>query len=460
MVRIFRHYIPRTLVYLGVVEIAILLLAMYVGVSLRFMDSPPMPSTVEPIFPRALIFVLVMFFIMFALGLYQRDLREGEWGYFPRLAISLAIGLALMSLVFYVLPSLFLGRGAIALTFAIALVGLCASRYVYIKFTARQSVKKRVLVLGVGSRAFKLDALEKSGRQAFQIIGYLPWGGGPAAVAHPKLLPPSESLATLIKRQRVEEVVVAVRDRRGKLPSRELLQCRLAGVSVVDLPTFFERETGRIQLESLNPSWLIFGDGFEQSVFTQTNKRLFDVVVSLLLLPVALPLMAVTALLIYLEDKGPIFYRQERVGQHGRVFELVKFRSMRVDAEREGPQWAKKNDDRTTRVGRVIRKIRVDELPQIFNVLKGDMSFVGPRPERPYFVKQLTECIPFYSCRHSIKPGITGWAQVLYPYGASIEDAVEKLQYDLYYVKNNSLFLDIIILCQTVQVLLWNKGAR
>jgi sugar transferase (PEP-CTERM system associated) len=266
----------------------------------------------------------------------------------------------------------------------------------------------------------------------------------------------------IIDRHNIDEVLIAVRDRRGGgLPTSELLECKLAGVSVIELSTFFERENGQVQLESLNASWMILSEGFRQGLARDAVKRTFDLMVSGLLLLASLPAMALTALLIRLESSGPILYRQERIGQHGRPFTIFKFRSMRTDAESDGkPKWAGQNDDRTTRVGRIIRKLRIDELPQVFNVFMGDMSFVGPRPERPFFVQQLLKEIPYYASRHSVKPGITGWAQVRYSYGASIEDAIEKLQYDLYYVKNHSLFLDLMILFQTAQVVLWGKGAR
>ncbi len=459
MVRIFGHYIPRTLFFLGLLEAAILVAAIYAGVSIRFFGTSTELTAVEPIFPKALIFVLIMVAVMTALGLYQRELREGEWGYFPRLVISFLAGFAIMSFVFYVLPSFFLGRGAFGLSFLMALTGVSLARFFYLRLAQNQMVKRRVLVLGAGSRASKVDALEKNG--SFQVLGHLPLDGVEFIANKGKILSSAEPLESIVKRLRVEEIVVGIRDRRRRLPIQELLKLKLNGISIIDLSSFFERETGRIQLESLNPSWLIFGDGFKQGIFKRTVKRLFDIGASSVLLIIAAPVMAITAFLIYQEDKGPVFYRQERVGQNGRVFKLLKFRSMRPDAEGDGvPKWAQKNDDRVTGVGRVIRKIRVDELPQVFNVLKGDMSFVGPRPERPYFVEQLTKHTFYYSYRHTIKPGITGWAQVRYPYGASVEDAMEKLQYDLYYVKNNSLFLDMIILFQTARVLLWNDGAR
>jgi sugar transferase (PEP-CTERM system associated) len=270
------------------------------------------------------------------------------------------------------------------------------------------------------------------------------------------------SLASLAKKEKVNEIVVAVENRRGGVfPIRQLLECKLNGIKVSDMASFFERELCQIRVDSLQPSWLVFGQGFNQGDLRTSIKRVFDLGASTALLLFTLPIMVIAALLIYLEDGRPIFYRQERVGKDGKSFMVFKFRSMRRDAEQAGmPVWASENDPRTTRVGHWLRKLRIDELPQILNVLKGEMSFVGPRPERPYFVQQLSKEIPYYDARHTVKPGITGWAQVRYQYGASVEDAISKLQFDLYYVKNNSLFLDILILIETVQVVLFGKGSR
>jgi sugar transferase (PEP-CTERM system associated) len=296
------------------------------------------------------------------------------------------------------------------------------------------------------------------------VIGYVSLQPANHYIPLPHILSmaPEDSLLSVVEKHAIDQIVVAVRDRRGGgFPMQQLLECRMKGVKVIELPSFFEREHRQVLLESLNPSWMVLGDGFRQGVFGNAVKRLFDLTVSGALLLLSLPVMLVTALCIYLESSGPVLYRQERVGRGGRVFTLYKFRSMRLDAESGGtPHWAKANDDRITRVGRFIRKYRIDELPQIVNVFQGEMTFVGPRPERPFFVDQLVKQVPFYALRLTVKPGITGWAQVRYPYGASVDDAIEKLQYDLYYVKNHGLFLDLTILISTVEVVLWGKGAR
>ena len=271
-----------------------------------------------------------------------------------------------------------------------------------------------------------------------------------------------QSLTQTTQRMGVDEIIVAITERRsGSMPLRELLDCKLSGVRVFDITTYFERMLGQIRIDFVNAGWLIFGDGFNQGFYRTAVKRIFDILCSLVLIILPAPVMLATAIAIKLESKGPVFYRQERVGFNSKPFMVTKFRSMRTDAEKDGkPRWATANDSRVTRVGNIIRLIRVDELPQLFNVLTGDMSLVGPRPERPFFVEQLTNEIPYYAVRHSIKPGVTGWAQVRYQYGSTIEDSQEKLQYDLYYVKIHSWFLDLGILIETVGVLLTGKGAR
>jgi sugar transferase (PEP-CTERM system associated) len=463
VIRFFRHYISISILALVVLEALILIAGLYVGASVRFDEE--VPKSVGPLLPRALAFATVMLGLMAALGMYDGEWRSEVRSLILRVGLAFALGVILMSLLFYLFPeSLYLGRGVFLLALGISLASVLFIRLGFWRWASMDMLKTRVLVLGTGSRAVKIDEIltKQGAASGVQIVGYLPLGGIHHFVPHDQILDASEPLSALARRLQVHEIVLAVRDRRGgAMPVAELLDCKLRGVRVLELSTFFERENGHLQLDSLNASWMILGDGFSQGILRDTVKRMFDVIMSLILLSVSLPVMAITALAIKLESPGPVFYRQERVGQHGRPFTILKFRSMRVDAEPNGtPRWAQANDDRTTRVGRFIRKTRIDELPQTFNVFMGDMSFVGPRPERPYFVADLNQQIPYYGVRNTIKPGITGWAQVRHEYGASVDDAIEKLQYDLYYVKNHSLFLDLMILFQTVQVVLWGKGAR
>jgi sugar transferase (PEP-CTERM system associated) len=401
---------------------------------------------------------------LLAFGLYQRENQQNELGYTVHLMISFLTGLLIMLIIFYVAPALTLGRGAFGLTVLFAFTGVLTARAVFLRLADRGAFRRRILVLGTGTRAAKVAELERTNgtSEKFHVVGYLPLNGTSKGVDPSMILHESGSLQSITQKYQIDEIVVGVRDRRcGDMPMNDLLARKMGGTSVVDLSTFFERETGCVRLESLNSSWLIFSDGFCIGIFSSLAKRAFDVVLASALLLLTLPVMVVTAALIWLESGLPIFYRQERVGAFGRRFKLLKFRSMRADAEADGtPRWATENDARCTRIGHIIRKLHIDELPQVINVLKGEMSFVGPRPERSFFVDDLAKNLKYYRYRHTVKPGITGWAQIRYQYGASMNDAKEKLQYDLYYIKNHSFFLDMVILAQTAHIVLLGKGAR
>jgi sugar transferase (PEP-CTERM system associated) len=341
--------------------------------------------------------------------------------------------------------------------------GILASRLVFARVAEEHLFKRRVLVYGAGTAAAAIANLRRwVDRRGFALAGFVQPPGEERAVPAERVLDPAGGLPGLCERLDVTEVVVAMDDRRRGFPIPELLDCRLAGVDVTELLTFLERETGRVRIDVLNPSWMIFGQGFRRDPLRLLSSRALDVLASLTVLAVSAPFMLLTVLAIKLEDgwRAPALYKQRRVGLGGRIFKVIKFRSMRPDAELNGAQWAQRRDPRVTRVGVVIRKLRIDELPQVFNVLRGHMSFVGPRPERPEFVAELAEKIPYYVQRQCVKPGITGWAQLCYPYGSSEQDALEKLQYDLYYIKNNSLLFDLAILVQTAEVVLLGKGAR
>ncbi|MFP5409356.1 MAG: TIGR03013 family XrtA/PEP-CTERM system glycosyltransferase [Gammaproteobacteria bacterium] len=460
MIRFFRHYVPLNLLLLVLFEAFILGGAVYVGIGAAL----PEVTAHEGLLAKSLTFALIMLGLMTASGLYDLEQREGLLALLQRLGLSFGLGLIVMSLVFYLFPVLLVERGAFLLAFGLALIGILASRAFFTSWTRAGMLKTRALVIGTGSRAAHIEALLARRGQVSntQVVGYVPMGGSHHFVDHARILDTGETLPRLAERLQVGELILAVRDRRGGgLPVQELLDCKLRGIRITELSSFFERENGHLQIDSMNASWMILAEGFHQGILRDTIKRLFDLVVSAAMLALTLPIMLFAALLIKLESPGPVLYRQERVGQGGRNFTILKFRSMCVDAEKDGkPRWAGQNDSRVTLTGRIIRRTRIDELPQIFNVFFGDMSFVGPRPERPYFVQDLTQKIPYYGVRHTVKPGITGWAQVRYPYGATDEDAMHKLQYDLYYVKNHSLFLDLMILFQTAQVVVWGKGVR
>ena len=332
--------------------------------------------------------------------------------------------------------------------------------------TVSSIINRRVLILGVGRDAAMVkEALDKANVRGLSIIGFYPIEADQqvdAALPASKILPPSRTIVDIAHLHNVSEIVLATRERRGgTLPLTDLLNCKLQGIKVTDLSAFFEYYHNKVRIDLLRESWFIFGDGFRQHRTRMFVKRSFDILASGVLLILSLPVMLLAALAIKLESAGPVIYRQERVGRGGKSFDVIKFRSMRADAEKDGkPQWAQADDARVTRVGRFMRLTRIDELPQLITVLKGQMSLVGPRPERPYFVDQLVQQIPFYGARHSVKPGVTGWAQVRHHYGASVDDSSDKLQYDLYYVKNHTLFFDILVLFYSVRVVLFARGSR
>lgn len=466
MFRIFNHYVPISAVILLVVEVLCLMASVYLGLYIRFLEPvhPFSGSQAGLWMQNASVFAFVMVSSMAVFGMYHPGYRENFRDTLLRLMPAFAVGFGFITLVFYLYPDTYLGRGILVLVMVIAASGIFLTRAVFYKWSATMHTGTPVLVLGVGRLAKECVKLIEgnAGPNKFKIVGFVSMPDEVNQVLSSSILPRKGTLMSMAQAYNVKEIIVAVRNRRGGvLPIHELLECKLNGTKITDVATFFEREANQVRVDFLQPSWLVFNGGFDQSDLRIIVKKVFDLLASVILLIFTFPIMLITALLIYIEDRTPIFYRQERVGRNGHTFMVLKFRSMRNDAEKFGePKWASENDPRTTRVGRIIRKLRIDELPQILNVLKGDMSFVGPRPERPFFVEKLCEDIPYYNARHSIKPGITGWAQVSYRYGASIEDAIQKLWYDLYYVKNNSLFLDIMILIDTVRVVLFGKGVR
>ena len=468
MLKISNHYVSKIVFFLLFVEVLVLLGSAYAGAAVRGMHMPEgvSPPVFEHFFLSALSFACAIIFSMSAMGMYQLNFTEGlRDPFFLKLMPSFLMGFVILTLIFYVAPELQIGRGVLAAVFVIAACGIFVARIIFFKTSELRFLETRIIFLGSGPLAKECSdlAIHNTSYHKYDIAGFV------GAASEEEVCVPSsqllkmregESLASLAVAHNVEEIVVSVQNRRGGgFPIKELLDCKLQGIKVTDAANFFERETCQIRVDSLQPSWLVFGGGFDQSFIRAFMKRGFDLVCSATILTATFPIMVLTGILIYLEDRSPIFYQQERVGLDGHSFNVLKFRSMRNDAEKGGkPQWAAQNDPRVTRIGNFIRKTRIDELPQILNVFKGEMSFVGPRPERPYFVEQLIEVVPYYNVRHSIKPGITGWAQVRYGYGASADDALQKLQYDLYYVKNNSLFLDILILIDTLKVVLFRSG--
>jgi sugar transferase (PEP-CTERM system associated) len=369
----------------------------------------------------------------------------------------------LLAALYFLLPGLIIGNGIFVSSLFVFLIAILAWRMAFNQLFGRLRLEERVLVVGTGETARKVarQILDQHDF-AYRVIGFIDDDASRIGerIVNPGIIGTPADIDRLVAAHQIDRIVVGLTDRRGKLPIQELLRAKMSGVRVEDATTTYERVTGKILIDDLRPSWLIFSDGFRVSRVSRLMKRAIDLSLSLLMAVATLPLMVLTAALVWIEDGRPIFYRQERVGENGRPFVLSKFRSMRKDAEQGGrPVWAKDGDERVTRVGRFIRTTRLDELPQLWNVLRGDLSFVGPRPERPFFVDELSRQIPFYQQRHAVKPGLTGWAQVKYRYGSSLEDAMEKLRYDLYYIKHLSVFFDLTIVFDTVKVVLFRKGA-
>lgn len=466
--KLFKMHLRVPFLLLALMEFCICVLAVFVAVYVRFDGSQitEIESIRSPI-ATSVLFGIVMPVTMMAMGLYQSRFRGGILGVFLRSVIGFACGAAILALLYYAIPNLYLGRGVFALAIIIAFFMVGTIRPMFFYYVDKDILKIRSLVLGAGNKASSITQRlrRRVDRRGFRIVGYVPLPTDSLlAVDSASLVNPGQgSLLDYAKLNNVDEIVVAADEKRRGLPIEELLECKLHGIDVIDLLSFFEREQGKLPLDILRPDWLIFSDGFERGAMRDISKRAFDMVASLCILAITWPFMLLAVLGIKLEDglDAPVLYRQTRVGYLGKPFEVLKFRSMTVNAESAGvAQWATKNDSRVTRVGQFIRKTRIDELPQILNVLSGDMSFVGPRPERPHFVEQLSDIIPYYRERHAVKPGITGWAQVCYPYGASTQDSVQKQEFDLFYIKNHTIFLDILILCQTAEVVLFGKGAR
>lgn len=468
-IRILRHYVHAPVVWMSVTEGIIAAVAAYFGFLTRYQTFPNFLAFL----PSALTFGLVAFAAMTAMGVYESRVREGMLGMALRTAVAIfLLAIAGNAILFYLIPVLEMGRGVLFFSAVEVFLLLTIFRWIFFSIANEDLFKVRVLVLGTGHRAKKLAARmrRRYDQRAFHLLGFMALAGSTetdqvspygATVIHSDL-----DIPGYCREYQVDEVVVAMDERRrnldaaGGLPLDQLIECRLYGVNVCEIQQFIEREASKVDVDLLRPSWVVFSEGFVMTPSRAITKRLFDLVASSVLLLFTWPVMILISGLVKLETPHlPVLYRQQRVGLDGKVFNVVKFRSMRPVKD-QTPAWTQQNDPRITRIGALIRKSHFDELPQLFTVLRGDMSFVGPRPERPVFVEELREKIPFYNQRHRVKPGITGWAQLCYPYGASVDDAKEKLQYDLYYLKNHSLLLDMIILLQTAEVVLIGKGAR
>ena len=467
-VRLFRHYIHLPYVILGLIDFLVLICAFLLAVFFRYFgDLTFFQESLPFVLPSAAVFASFSILIMIALGVHQSRIDDGMSGMMLRTIMSLIVGIPLCGFGYLVASDWlwYLGASSVLTTgtvFGVFLLG--AIRSVFFAAAGKERFKRKVLVLGAGLRARQIleDLRTPFNRKGFILTGFVALPDEPVEISRDNLLDIPTTIHDYILQHPVNEIVVAVDDRRKGLPMEDLLECKMEGVKIVDGATFYERESRKVALEMVTRGWLVFTDGFTVSSVFGFGKRSLDILAASILLLAGAPLMLLTAIAIKIEDglKAPVFYSQERVGLNGKGFSVYKFRSMITDAEKDGAVWASQNDVRVTKVGDFIRKVRIDELPQIFNVLNGTMAFVGPRPERPVFVEQLSEKIPLYSERHRVKPGLTGWAQLCFAYADNEEDTREKLRFDLYYIKNQSLLLDLLVIIQTVEVVLFKKGSR
>ncbi|CAH0352232.1 TIGR03013 family XrtA/PEP-CTERM system glycosyltransferase [Sphingobium sp. CECT 9361] len=462
MVRLFKHYVPHAVLLLGFLDFVMLLSAAETGWLLRAhqigMDVDYIGTRIAPLMS----FAIALQVGMIAVGVYGTEALQSLRFAMARLIVAISLGVIFLSVMHFLLPAMTLWRSNSLYAMGFSFLFLMVLRMLLGSMLGGEGFKRRLVVLGAGNRAERIRQLEQRRGAGFLVVGYIGMNDGPQVIAEAINRSAIYNLADFVVRLAATEVVLALEERRNAVPMSDLLRIKTTGVHVNDLSTFLERETGRVDLDSVNPSWLIFSDGFSAGRrLSSMAKRLFDMIASAALLLLTGPVILVAAMAVKLDSKGPAFYRQKRVGLYGQEFWIVKLRTMRLDAEVNGQaQWAEKDDPRITRLGYWLRKLRIDELPQTWTVLKGEMSFVGPRPERRQFVEDLEQHLRYYAERHMVKPGITGWAQINYPYGASVEDSRNKLEYDLYYAKNYTPFLDFLILIQTLRVILWPEGAR
>lgn len=448
---------------LVVVENALLVGCVFLAVRLRLYHQHLGPADLLPYLPRAVVAAAVFQIFLHLRDVYDfgRTRRFIELSY--RLGQALLLSVITLAFIYYALPELHLWRGTFAIALALMSGFLIVWHSLLRVYIGVRPAHSNLLVIGTGRLARELVVeIIKRPDLGIRVLGFV--DPDPAmkgkSIVNPSVIGAPADLPELVARHEVDHIAVEMADRRGCMPVDELLKLKLKGVAVEEATGMYERIAGKIPVANLKPSWMIFNTGFQVSRRKLLQKRLFSIVISSFLLLLCAPVFPLLALLIKLDSRGPVFYRQERVGENGRIFTLYKFRSMFQDAEKgTGPVWSHPSDRRVTRVGRILRRLRLDELPQLYNVLRGDMSLVGPRPERPHFVKELSSLIAFYELRHSVKPGLTGWAQIHFEYGNSVQDAVEKLQYDLFYIKNMSALLDLAILFETFKTVLVRRGS-
>lgn len=465
--RILRQYVSNRVLAFILGEGLLIFSAVFLASSFFCLPGLGLFERLLVIWPKVLLVALIAQFSLYFNDLYEIRISESTLDLATHLIQAVGMTSVALAVIYFIWPRAIIGRWVFFLSLVFLIGFLVSWRFLYLLVIHRRLFTSRALIVGAGELAGDLiREVNQRKDLSYDIRGILAHPGEKAHIQGKgeddiPVRQGFDRLCDLARAEEVSSIIVALDDKRGFMPYRELLDCKVHGLTVIDGESFYERITGKLLVEKINPSWLIFSEGFRKSVFSRFLKRMMGLVTATVMMALLFPVMALVAALIKLESSGPAIFSQERVGEDGRIFMLHKFRSMREDAEEEtGPVWAAEDDPRITRVGRIIRKLRIDELPQLWNVLKGDMSFVGPRPERPFFVERLRNIVPYYDERFTVKPGLTGWAQVMYAYGATEEDAVEKLKYDLYYIKNMSLVLDLIVIFHTVKIVLLGRGSR
>lgn len=443
-------------------DLLISVASVYAGAYLRlFYVSQFELEKYFPLYPKAIIFSFFIVIMYFFMDLYDIDRNDGNKEILAKIISANVLAVFATGAFYYFVPYTYIGRGILFFSFCFAVLLTSLWHIGYLLFVRLPGLAERVLILGTGPLAHTMGNLLLANNSGLALAGYVNCAGEAVHVPRDYIIGGGEELLEVATKEKVQKIVVSLTERRGTFPVREVLNCKMQGIDIVDGLSFYEQITGKLLIENMNPSHLIFSDGFRITVIRRYLKRMFDLVLALMAIVLAIPFLIIVPLLIKLDSKGPILFKQRRVGEGEKGFALYKFRTMIDGAEKNtGPVWSHTGDSRITRLGRFMRKTRLDEIPQLFNVVLGEMSFIGPRPERPFFVESLKKQIPYYSERHCIKPGVTGWAQVRYEYGDSIEDAIEKLRYDLYYIKYQSLSLDLLIVLDTIKVVVFGKGGR
>jgi sugar transferase (PEP-CTERM system associated) len=442
-------------------DVVLSVAALPIGAVIRFGSFVNIADITDLSGIKIYVFILVLLFSSHLCELFDIEKNAEKKEILVRIGINIVLSFFLLSAIYYLIPGLLIGRGWLAISLACFSLLQFFCHIGYLWCSNIPGLAKRVLVIGTGPLANKIGGLILSTNHNHLLSGYFHCSGETVAVPIHHILNNGKGLIETIRDEKAKKIVISLSERRGVFPAKDLLACKLSGIEVVDAPSFYEEINGKLFIENITPSCMIFSDGFRITHFRRLFKRIFDLIFAVIGMGIVMPLIPVIAIFIKIDSRGPVFFKQIRLGKGDKEFILYKFRTMHEDAEsKTGAVWARENDPRITKVGKFLRKSRIDEIPQLFNVLKGEMSFIGPRPERPEMIRKLEEVIPFYSERHTLKPGITGWAQVKHSYGASVEDSLEKLRYDLFYIKHSSLFLDLLIILETIKVVLFGRGGR